>query len=87
MVGRRLGPILVIATLIAGLAPAPADAALSPEAFEECLLEAINTDRATSGVGALQMASDIGHINELAGMTLHLSHSRETMGVTFFEYF
>ena len=59
MVGRRLGPILVIATLIAGLAPAPADAALSPEAFEECLLEAINTDRATSGVGALQMASDI----------------------------
>ena len=49
---------LLVATSLAISVP-PADAALSPEAFEECLLGLINTDRLGNGAGTLQMAYDL----------------------------
>ncbi len=57
---RRISILLTLA-LLATLAYPATDglAALTPEAFEECLLDKINADRAANGVGDLAMAYDL----------------------------
>ena len=59
MIGSRVRVVTALATLLLGLPPLSAVAALTPEAFEECLLQAINTDRTANGVGTLQMGYDL----------------------------
>ena len=57
-IGLRL--LASIALITATIVPAPtAAAALSAEAFEECLLDAINQSRNNAGVGSLEMAYDV----------------------------
>jgi hypothetical protein len=59
---RRLvsGLVLILVLGIVSFAPAPAaHAALSPEDFEACLLNLINTDRLANGAGTLAMAYDL----------------------------
>ncbi len=57
---RRFTSILSIALLAGTLAaPTAAGATLTPVGFESCLLELINSDRAASGVGPLEMAYDL----------------------------
>ncbi len=58
---RHAWLLLVVGALLAGILivlPAAADAAISPDEFEACLLDKINDDRANVGAVPLQMASD-----------------------------
>ncbi len=57
MLRRLILALVTLTTLVA--AGQPAQAALDPETFEECLLDMINADRQANGVGALAMAYDL----------------------------
>ena len=50
---------LMITLIASATTPAPAGAALSPDSFENCLLDRANEARSEAGVADLQMAHDI----------------------------
>jgi hypothetical protein len=58
---RWLPLLLALVALLAltVIAPAPANASISRDAYEECLLDKANEARAAAGVGPLQMAHDL----------------------------
>lgn len=57
---RRLGVFVALLALILSSIPAtPAQAAISPSEFEECLLDLINDDRGAEGASPLIMASSM----------------------------
>jgi hypothetical protein len=60
-VKRWLPFLLALAALLTliALLPPPANASISRDAYEECLLDKANEARATAGVGHLQMAYDL----------------------------
>ncbi|MEX0865182.1 MAG: CAP domain-containing protein, partial [Acidimicrobiia bacterium] len=55
---RRLLTVAMSWCLLLALAPAPAQAAISPDQFESCLLTKINEARSGSGVAPLGRAAD-----------------------------
>jgi uncharacterized protein YkwD len=60
-VKRWLPLLLALAALLAlvTISPSPANASISRDAYEECLLDKANEARAAAGVGHLQMAYDL----------------------------
>lgn len=55
----RLAAAFAVALSVVMLTPAPADAALSRDAFEDCLLDRLNEDRAERGIVELEMAYEL----------------------------
>lgn len=55
----RLVAAFAVALSVVVLTPSPADAALSRDAFEDCLLDRLNEDRSDLGLVELEMAYDL----------------------------
>lgn len=56
---RRLTLVVLLIASFLFLQAEPADAAQSPGAYEECLLDAINSARRSAGAGPVAMATDL----------------------------